>query len=781
MAAIKIDNFQGKTPRTSAELLPLSKAQVANNTKLYSGDLIPYRIPRQEAVVETPTSVLTIHGMRDDLGVIQWMSWGTDVDIILRTDIDDENEDYTQDRRFFYTGDGPPKTSWFDIAFEGAGPYPSASYLLGLPLPAAAPTVDVDPFVELSISTVARDNASLATIVTTTPHGLRNGNICSIAGLIGIYAGLNVDGIEITVVDNVTFTYYNRGDLIASAPGAAGKVNLSGGQSIRTYVYTWVTPFGEESVPSPISGDEYLREGQTLTVEDLPVVGPGPDYFVRGIRLYRTVVTANTSEYFRLRTLWFPISTTTVSRLANVVTVKTAEPHSLIVTDRFRLSGCADASFDADAAVSKVVDRYTFEFAQVGIDVAEQAEAAGTIYHDVAEFLTNPPRYWGDAGNFDFVDDFESRNLFATLDSAEYDPPPPGMRGLIMGPNNIALGFIGNQLCMSEPMVLNAWPERYRVTFEYDIVSVAVVMGTIIVLTEGYPYRVDGGYPDAMSHSRIDALFPCVSKRSAVAMDYGVVYASHSGLVSYSPNSGVFTVTKLIHDWDTWDRDVDFNEIVAGSYQNRYFASYKTGTFIYERSDQNEGTYVDAPTGFNAVWVDKLENTAYIIGNDSRAILEWDNNDYPFAVQEWKSKVYTTDDYINLGAARVIADYDGASYLEAIDTYNALVISDNIQTVLDLAALGIFSLGGYNSFGFNGSMFNGDDYLRHFYVDGVGTAVIFRLWADKELVFERLVTDKEIFRLPSGYRSDTYEVAVSSAIRIRAIHLAETPIGLKKI
>jgi hypothetical protein len=37
----------------------------------------------------------------------------------------------------------------------------------------------------------------------------------------------------------------------------------------------------------------------------------------------------------------------------------------------------------------------------------------------------------------------------------------------------------------------------------------------------------------------------------------------------------------------------------------------------------------------------------------------------------------------------------------------------------------------------------------------------------------------DTFRLPTGYRSDTFEVAVEGDIRVRAIHLGETPLSLK--
>ena len=57
--------------------------------------------------------------------------------------------------------------------------------------------------------------------------------------------------------------------------------------------------------------------------------------------------------------------------------------------------------------------------------------------------------------------------------------------------------------------------------------------------------------------------------------------------------------------------------------------------------------------------------------------------------------------------------------------------------------------------------------------------VTFRFWVNKVLVYENTISSDNIFRLPTGYRSDTFEVGVSGSSRIRAIHIGETPYGLR--
>ena len=154
-------------------------------------------------------------------------------------------------------------------------------------------------------------------------------------------------------------------------------------------------------------------------------------------------------------------------------------------------------------------------------------------------FLKNldlAPRYWGDGSNFTFTDDFLVSGLSRILDSEDNDPPPTGMKGIRAAHNNILVGFFDNQLCFSFPDKPHAWPERFRLTFDSDIVSVEPIQGFILVLTKEYPYQVSGNDPATMVSARIDTLYPCLAKKSVVNMGYAVVWATHGGLASYAPS-----------------------------------------------------------------------------------------------------------------------------------------------------------------------------------------------------------------------------------------------------
>mgnify|MGYP003333855851 FL=1 len=115
--------------------------------------------------------------------------------------------------------------------------------------------------------------------------------------------------------------------------------------------------------------------------------------------------------------------------------------------------------------------------------------------------------------------------------------------------------------------------------------------------------------------------------------------------------------------------------------------------------------------------------------------------------------------------------------------------SDTTDTVICLKGLG--TLGGpfdrttslgirvENSGTFNSTLFNGDNLTRTKKAAVGVLPITFRIWANKQLIFQGTVSDSNIFRLPSGYRSDTFEVAVSGSARVRAVHIGETPYGLR--
>ena len=807
MPAIQIVTFLGTAPKLSPELLPPTAAQVATNCKLYSGDLIPYPQPVVVANTSRTGTIKTLFALRDpDTQALKWLSWLTDVDIAVAS----ANENNEQ--RFYYTGDGAPKVSTYDLATTGSPPYPINYYDLGLPVPpdSAQLTTTAATFTQKTSSTISRDAGNIVTLVTSAAHGLRTGNTITVSGFTfrtGTYSqtgsatitvtinnhglsngasvsldftsgtatdgtfvvagvttntftitaaasattsgdvsldirGFNATNVECTVVNSTTITYFSPGPQTATTTIADGKIDLGGLTQARSYVFTWMTPWDEESIASKPSENLYIKEGIIVTVSGFPTVKPSGNNFVRGVRLYRTLAASSGTEYYRLATLWFPTGLSRVERTSNVSKVTLLYPHNLAIDDRFKISGCTDASFDITGGiVTDVVDAYTFEYSQTAGDVADTAVAAGTLYHDISE---NPPtstaRYWGD-GSYDFTDDFDSRSLFDILGSDDYDAPPDDLKGLTSVQNNILVGFVGNTLYFSEPGQPHAWPAKYAVTLPYNVVGIAAVAGSMLVTTESYPYLVSGSDPaSGMSVSRIDALYPCLNARSMVTMGFGVVYSTHDGLAVFSPG-GAQIITKLLYNNDTWETALNPATIIAEYYGENYLASHSAGGLVFERDERVGGYFVDTDFTFTASWYDTVTGKLYYVNGTDGDIYQWDDLNQPSVSQTWKSKVLVTKDMVNIGAARVIADYGDTT-----------TIWEETNTIWNTTT----------------DTWDAPD------------ALTFKMWVDKQLLFTTTVNDMDVFRLPSGYRSDKFEVEVSGNIRVRAIHLAETPVGLRE-
>lgn len=792
MAAIKLSKFLGAAPKISPELLPDAAAQLASNAKVYSGDLIPYHQPTIVDNVSRNGVIRAIYPMRNpnDVTDLKWLSWLTDVDVAVTTALTEEEQ------RIYYSGDGVPKVTSYDLAIQGAGPYPVTAYDLGLPLPTTIPTTVVTSFTTATTASYARDSGNIATIITGTAHNLKTGQVVTVSGFATTTGKtFNSTNVRVTVTNSTSFTYFNSGDAVSTTADTAGKVNLAGNTITRNYVFTWLTAWGEESIPSDPSATDYVKEGQVVTVGNLPTTKPAGNSYISGFRLYRTITSSSGSDYFRLRTVWFPVTISSAARATNTVTLTAATPHNLLVGDKVKVTGIAfggtpDTSFNiTDGIVTDVDGEFKFSYVKNGSNKADTACSAGTLYWDISEPETNVSRYYESTT---FIDDYDSDALSINLASQDYDAPPANMQGLSSIQNNILCGFTENELCFSEPNKPWAWPARYRLVFDSRIVGISPIAGSVLVLTESFPFLVSGNTPANMAYARIDAPYPCTSKRGIVNIGYGVVFPTYGGIGVYNPSAGIDLVTKLVHDWDTWERDLNPTTLVAAFYAGKYFASHSAGSFIFEREDKVGGFFITAPVVFSAAYYDARTNTFYFISDTSGSLSRWDDDTQPLLPLEWKSKVIVTKDYLNLGAARVVADYSVPSEeTEAILAYNETVAPHNAEIWSLVPQLGTVNgpvdyvdpntsahvdvLGTVNSM-----MVNGDPDLTIYLKSITGAfPVTFKLWANKELVCDVTVDNSEIFRLPAGYRSDTFEVAVSGSARIRAIHIGETPFGLR--
>ena len=128
---IKISQFAGMAPKIDKHLLPASASVLAQNCKMFSGSLRPWGNP--VAIATTPNRGSDIKSIY--LYQTFWLSWTGDVDV---AEGPIANDTY---KRLYWTGDGVPKMSTYDLITDGGVNYPNAAYDLGIPAPTSMPTL----------------------------------------------------------------------------------------------------------------------------------------------------------------------------------------------------------------------------------------------------------------------------------------------------------------------------------------------------------------------------------------------------------------------------------------------------------------------------------------------------------------------------------------------------------------------------------------------------------------------------------------------------------------
>lgn len=247
--------------------------------------------------------------------------------------------------------------------------------------------------------------------------------------------------------------------------------------------------------------------------------------------------------------------------------------------------------------------------------------SAGTNYYWVGEVA---------AATTTFVDSTAAANVGEALLTLDWDTPPDTLSGLIALPSGSLCGFRGKTVCFSVPNFPYAWPQKYYLTCDYEVVAVAPSGQGVVVLTTGYPYFINTGDPESATMIRIDQEAPCVSARSVVSVKGDVIYASTNGLVSIG-QQGAQVLTEKMFDRDTWQSLGPAN-MFAVKWDNKYMAFLSSGGFILD----TDGNFTTHDVTATAGWVDPTTDYLYLaIGTQ---IQKWNAGSAKTAT--WKSKLY---------------------------------------------------------------------------------------------------------------------------------------------
>ena len=312
-------------------------------------------------------------------------------------------------------------------------------------------------------------------------------------------------------------------------------------------------------------------------------------------------------------------------------------------------------------------------------------------------YYTGMRIYRATAGVFLFVDEVGKVTSYKDTKSASalgepcpsttWTPPPATLAGLINLPNGMMAGFSGRDVRFCVPYRPYAWPDEYMQTVDYPVVGLGRMDTTLVVLTKGVPYFMQGASPEYVTVVKSDLEQACVSKRSIVSMGGAVLYASPDGLMLLS-SGGSKILTEDIFDRADW-QVLNPASIHAYGHDSKYVAFHDPATidgvtytgFVVDLKSQQFIRH--NISGVTAGYVDLRNDQLYLV-NNSKQVVKWEGGGY--LTGRWRSKVFSLPQISGFTCAQVEAeDYTGvkcALYRDGVKVTTELTMVDDAPGTL---------------------------------------------------------------------------------------------------
>lgn len=376
-----------------------------------------------------------------------------------------------------------------------------------------------------------------------------------------------------------------------------------------------------------------------------------------------------------------------------------------------------------------------------------------------------------------YSDTLTVAQLGAVLYSTYFTPPPAGLAGLVSMPNGILVGFVGSQVWFSEPYYPHAWPSTYSLTVEFPIVGLGVFNNTLVVCTTKNPFLITGSSPAGMSQEKLPITQPCVSKRSIVYDQFGVLYASPDGLVAIGP--GVQdVVTAKIATRDDWSTAYP-STLIGMLYDNHYIGFFNDGTnysgICFARNDDPALTFIDFPA--TGVFTETATGNVYGVSNTTNKIYQIDGDAVNIGTFLWRSKRFVMQKPTSFAALKINANYtymnDISAFTLALAAFNA---TNSAIFAVTTASLG----GGPSDVKLAGLLLNGSNMNTGFTNPLDFRSAVVTIFADNVVVYSVGITNLEPIRLPAGFLAYEWEIQISGNVPLRGVAMSTSISELKQ-
>lgn len=397
-----------------------------------------------------------------------------------------------------------------------------------------------------------------------------------------------------------------------------------------------------------------------------------------------------------------------------------------------------------------------------------QTGSLGTFLYFIAE---------RDATNAAFSDTIPVAGFSEPLPSTDWNAPPANLSGLVSLPNGMMAAFAGRQVYFCEPFRPHAWPEKYTMTVDADIVGLIALGGSLIVLTKTHPHIGVGSTPSSFQFEKIENNWPCINAGAIVDLGFAACYPTHEGLVAIDAGGASRLITEQLFSRRQWEQLAP-GTMVAGQLAGRYLAFYAGGG-----PSGFEAGSVSISLGANpflsrsqvrarATYFDVEEAALYYVPHNRNEIWRYDAPNSPLETQYWRSKQFVLNAPHNFGAMLVDAKASiSAEDLVAAEARRQAIIDSNNALMAD--TLG-GELGGMpiNQLGLNGDLLQPLPRLPNEMVVGV--------LADGVRVADVRATNRPV-RLPAGFTARLWEIDITGDVSVNSVVMGTTMADIEAV
>lgn len=367
-----------------------------------------------------------------------------------------------------------------------------------------------------------------------------------------------------------------------------------------------------------------------------------------------------------------------------------------------------------------------------------------------------------------YSDGILAADLGDEIATTDWNEPPATLAGLVVLGNGIYAGFVGKDVYLSAQNAPYAWPPGNFFSVEHDIVGLAAMGNSLVVLTRGVPYMFTVGDEADVSQDKLTARFPCVASRTIKTTMAGVAYATTGGVAFIRPGA-VEQITKPYYIRSDW-QELNPEEMFAEYHDERYYLFYRDTETAEMRGvvlDPVEEMVVTLPINAEAVHADLVRDSLYF--SEDGEIYLFDGSALNPATYTYRTNPAVSPAPVTMTALAIYGGFDDiptaaeaaalAADIATVDAANDAIFAD---TLWDEGAIGGAPIG---EFPFAGNGWQDLPTQGTFELTA-------RLIVDGVQMCERTVVSERPVPLVKNYLGRRFQVELEGTLRVERIDLA---------